>query len=78
MNLYQTSKSEKSRKVPQMQGIIMVNKELKVYWDNNSKPTSILSGQMITIKACNKPTLNLETLNLESIIPTSIFYSQIK
>lgn len=35
MNLYQTSKSEKSRKdFPQMQGIIMVNKQLKVYWDN--------------------------------------------
>lgn len=35
MNLYQTSKSEKSRKdSPQMQGIIMVNKQLKVYWDN--------------------------------------------
>ena len=32
MNLYQTSKSEKSRKdSPQMQGIIMVNKQLKVY-----------------------------------------------
>ena len=35
MNLYPTSKSEKSRKdSPQMQGIIMVNKQLKVYWDN--------------------------------------------
>lgn len=35
MNLYQTSKSEKSRKdFPQMQGIIMVNKQLRVYWDN--------------------------------------------
>ena len=32
MNLYPTSKSEKSRKdSPQMQGIIMVNKQLKVY-----------------------------------------------